>query len=54
MIGGQINMEEELVKINEAVGEQAYSSGRYDEATELFKSLISQDEFVEFLTLPML
>ncbi|CAM5677552.1 Malate synthase OS=Lysinibacillus sphaericus OX=1421 GN=LS41612_22200 PE=3 SV=1 [Lysinibacillus sphaericus] len=45
-------LEEELVKIKEAVGEQAYNSGRYAEAAELFKSLIEQDEFVEFLTLP--
>ncbi|UED80454.1 malate synthase A [Lysinibacillus sp. CD3-6] len=45
-------LEEELVKIKEAVGEQAYNSGRYEEAAELFKSLIEQDEFVEFLTLP--
>ncbi|WP_312507181.1 malate synthase A [Lysinibacillus sp.] len=45
-------LEEELVKIKEAVGEQAYSSGRYIEAAELFKSLIEQDEFAEFLTLP--
>lgn len=45
-------LDEELVKIKEAVGEQAYESGRYDEAAELFKSLITQDEFVEFLTLP--
>jgi len=45
-------LEEELVKIKEAVGEQAYDSGRYDEAAELFKSLIEQDEFAEFLTLP--
>lgn len=45
-------LDEELAKIKEAVGEQAYESGRYDEAAELFKSLITQDEFVEFLTLP--
>lgn len=45
-------LEEELAKIKEAVGEQAYESGRYAEATELFKTLIEQDEFVEFLTLP--
>lgn len=42
---------EELAKIKEAVGEQAYNTGHYDEAAELFKSLITQDEFVEFLTL---
>ncbi|MFJ8237886.1 malate synthase A [Ureibacillus sp. NPDC094379] len=45
-------LQEELGKIKEAVGEHAYSSGRYDEAAELFKNLIEQDEFVEFLTLP--
>ncbi|MFJ5565153.1 malate synthase A [Lysinibacillus xylanilyticus] len=45
-------LEEELVKIKEAVGEQAYNGGRYEEAAELFKSLIEQDEFAEFLTLP--
>ena len=45
-------LEEELAKIKGAVGEQAYESGRYAEATELFKTLIEQDEFVEFLTLP--
>lgn len=45
-------LEEELAKIKEAVGEQAYEGGRYAEATELFKTLIEQDEFVEFLTLP--
>ncbi|WP_433595703.1 malate synthase A [Lysinibacillus xylanilyticus] len=45
-------LEEELVKIKEGVGEQAYNGGRYEEAAELFKSLIEQDEFAEFLTLP--
>ena len=45
-------LEEELVKIKNAVGEQAYESGRYAEAANLFKDLIVQDDFVEFLTLP--
>ncbi len=45
-------LEEELVKIKEAVGEQVYNRGRYEEAAELFKSLIEQEEFAEFLTLP--
>lgn len=44
-------MQEELGKIKEAVGEQAYNSGRYQDAAELFKSLIENDEFAEFLTL---
>ncbi|MEO4053695.1 malate synthase A [Solibacillus sp. CAU 1738] len=45
-------LEEELVNIKNAVGEQAYDGGRYAEAAELFKNLITQDDFVEFLTLP--
>ena len=45
-------LDEELATIKEAVGEQAFDSGRYAEAAELFKTLIEQDEFVEFLTLP--
>ena len=45
-------LDEELATIKEAVGEQAFDSDRYAEAAELFKSLIEQDEFVEFLTLP--
>lgn len=45
-------LKEELAKIKAAVGEQAYSTGRYEEAAGLFKTLIEQDEFVEFLTLP--
>ena len=45
-------LDEELGNIKDAVGEQAYSIGRYDEAAELFKTLIEQDEFIEFLTLP--
>lgn len=44
-------MQEELGKIKEAVGEQAYNSGRYQDAAALFKSLIENDEFAEFLTL---
>ena len=31
------NFSEELVEIKEAVGEQAYDSGRYAEAAELFR-----------------
>lgn len=45
-------LEEELSKIKDAVGERTYQSGKYEEAAELFKNLIEQDEFVEFLTLP--
>lgn len=45
-------LDEELAKIKDAVGERIFNSGRYIEAAELFKSLVEQDEFVEFLTLP--
>ena len=45
-------LDEELATIKEAVGEHAFDSDRYAEAAELFKTLIEQDEFVEFLTLP--
>ncbi len=34
-------LQEELAKIKNAVGEQAYQSGKYEEAAELFKDLIS-------------
>ncbi|SOC42455.1 malate synthase A [Ureibacillus acetophenoni] len=45
-------LEEELSKIKDTVGEQTFQSGKYEEAAELFKNLIVEDEFVEFLTLP--
>lgn len=45
-------LEEELARIKGAVGEQAYNGGRYKEAAELFRKLVQQEEFVEFLTLP--
>lgn len=45
-------LQEELENIKEAVGGHAYGSGLYKEAADLFKNLIEQDEFVEFLTLP--
>ncbi|MCP4437580.1 MAG: malate synthase A [Aureispira sp.] len=43
---------EELVKIKSYVGQQAYETGRFEEAVQLFNSLISDSAFVEFLTLP--
>lgn len=45
-------LQEELDSIKITVGEQFYQSGKFDEATKLFKQLIEQDEFIEFLTLP--
>lgn len=43
---------QELVKIKEYVGAEAFESGRFDEARELFDKLIESKEFIEFLTLP--
>ena len=45
-------VDEELDKVRQAVGEQAFTSGRYDEARELFEQVALADEFVDFLTLP--
>jgi malate synthase len=57
--GRKVNIEmyeqfkaEELGKISQEIGLEAYGNGRFDEAVELFDSLILNDEFVEFLTLP--
>ncbi|MEH7306714.1 malate synthase A [Neobacillus drentensis] len=43
---------EELEKIKQEMGAQAYENGRFNEAVELFDRLIVNDEFAEFLTLP--
>ena len=44
--------DEELDKIAQAVGEDAFASGKYAEARELFEQVALADDFVEFLTLP--
>jgi malate synthase len=43
---------EELARIRELLGEEAWSAGRYEEAARLFEALATDDEYVEFLTLP--
>ena len=40
---------EELEKIKQEIGEDAYQKGRFSEAVQLFDELILQDDFVEFL-----
>ena len=45
-------LQEELDKLEKAFGSENYANGRYNEAAELFLSLISEQDFVEFLTLP--
>ena len=43
---------EELGKLKATFGNEVYASGRFTEAAELFLSLVSKDDFIEFLTLP--
>ncbi|WP_042454819.1 malate synthase A [Neobacillus dielmonensis] len=43
---------EELEKIKQELGEDAYRNGRFDDAVQLFDRLILDDEFADFLTLP--
>ncbi len=45
-------MTEELDKIKIAIGEQQYASRRFQTAAELIDKIITDDQFVEFLTLP--
>ena len=43
---------EELRKIRQYVGEDAYNNGRFSEAVRLFDQLVKPEDYVEFLTLP--
>ncbi|MCC6280797.1 MAG: malate synthase A [Saprospiraceae bacterium] len=43
---------EELVKIRQLVGEQAFTEGRFSEAEALLDTLVTAPDFQEFLTLP--
>lgn len=45
-------IDEELEKIKVEVGVERFEKGRFDEATKLFRQLIEQEEFIEFLTIP--
>ncbi len=45
-------LEEELDKIKAAVGPERYAAGKYILASELFAKMTTDDDFVEFLTLP--
>lgn len=42
---------EELQKIRSLIGEEAYQAGKFAQAARLFDRLVTQDEFIEFLTL---
>jgi malate synthase len=43
---------EELPKVRQYVGEEAWAAGNYPESAALFEKITSDDNFVEFLTLP--
>jgi len=45
-------LKEELIKIEMLRGKERYKSGRFTEASKLFKKLIRSKKFVDFLTLP--
>jgi malate synthase len=45
-------IDEELAKLRDAMGEQAYDAGRFKEAREVFEQVALADEFIDFLTLP--
>ena len=43
---------DELSKIKEDVGKEAFTKGHYEQAAELFDRLVTQPQFEAFLTLP--
>lgn len=45
-------LEEELHKLQEQFGKDVYANGRFEEAASLFRRLVLNDEFIEFLTVP--
>ncbi len=45
-------LDDELGKIRGAVGEDRYTTGHFEQAGELFRTLITAEDYEEFLTLP--
>jgi len=45
-------LKEEMAKLREMVGEEAYSKGKFDEAAALFGEMVTAEAFEDFLTLP--
>ena len=45
-------LNEELAKIKTQIGEKRFAHGKFEVARELFDRITTDDEFVEFLTLP--
>lgn len=44
-------IEEEMQKLKDQFGEEAYNASKFNEAVQIFKDLVQQDDFEEFLTL---
>jgi malate synthase len=44
--------DDELARLREALGEDTFRTGRFDEAREIFDRLALSPEFEDFLTLP--
>jgi malate synthase len=45
-------LDEEVGKMREAAGEEAFAAGRFEDAAQLFRDLIEADDLEEFLTMP--
>ncbi len=45
-------IDEELARIREAIGDEAFEKGRFDDARDLYREMALSDDFAEFLTLP--
>jgi len=45
-------IEEELARIREVVGSEAFAAGRWDDGTALYREMATSTEFAEFLTVP--
>ncbi len=45
-------IDEELAKVQQAVGEAQFKASRYNDAAAILRDLIQSPRFVDFLTLP--
>lgn len=45
-------LEEELLKLQQQFGKDVYDTGRFEEAAGLFRRLVLNNDFIEFLTVP--
>jgi len=45
-------LQEEMLVVREEVGEARFNAGRYEEAARLMERITTQDELIDFLTLP--